>query len=222
MKHTPLALALAALVAGTSVAEAKEPEKRPRLTILEAGAETFVHPYGVNGDIKLRLRFPDIPGTPVYFQRFRPSIVEGKVAYFSINELMFSLPYNVRLGGQARLVGDQIVPAAAVGRYTHLFGPFSLFSAVRGLFPENEEGINTAAEIHLMPKYATESEQVYLETISKVDGSGFVDTRIIIRGGPIVADDVRLGIGLEVLIKPDHLKGAKPQIQPGVYIKIGK
>ncbi|MDO8643010.1 MAG: hypothetical protein Q7R76_05545 [Candidatus Woesearchaeota archaeon] len=183
---------------------------------VKASAEAFAHSEGIKRDIKARVTLDDVPLKPWYFLRDKPATdYNGKTIgkRLTINEVMLGLPYDVRLGGQARFVGEDIFPVAAAERYSQLTDTFALYAAARVGFGNVQIG-----ELHLTPKFKMDDISLSVETVTQTTSNKFLGTKVAARLGYQLVDGFIAGIGVDTALGT----GKPADYQAGLFVMIGK
>lgn len=182
---------------------------------LKASGEALVHRDGINGDIKARVTLDDIAFKPWYFLRDKPVVdYDGTVLKrLTVNEVMVTPGYDIRLGGQMRLMGPEVFPVVASERYNQFTDTFALYSALRFIF-----GDATTAELHLTPQLKRDTVSLSFETVSHATAAQFLGTKVNGRLGYQVLDGLIAGVGVDTAF-------GTPQPTPyqaGLFVLVGK
>lgn len=184
---------------------------------LKASAEAFAHGEGIKRDIKARIMLDDVLFKPWYFFRDKPATdYDGNSVgkRLTINEVMLGLPYDVRLGGQARFVGENVFPVAAAERYNQFTDNLALYAAARILFGDAAE----IGELHLTPKFKIDDFSLSVETVTQATSNQFFGMKVAGRLGYQVVDGLVAGVGVDTA-----LGTGKPfDYQAGLFVIVGR
>lgn len=201
MKNSTIPLTAALFALATPVAEAA-----PKVT-----AELFPHTVGALAEIKARVTEEET-GISYFVRERLQQNYDGIHNQFVLNDLAVPVLADVRIAGQARIIGAALVPGVGVDRM-NVFGDLSLYTDLKFLFTDPR-----TTEIHLVATYILGRGIVEVENATGIGALGLHYSKNRVHVGYRVLDDIAFGLAGEM----DVTQG-KPTAYPlGMFVRMGR